>query len=251
MISILLIIICFIFIIAFILFSKKMKTYIIKEWPSHVLNVCTLIISISSAFIIFDMTIKNNKDIEINNFKKTYVAILYELSANRSEITSFISILNDKKRLPGPQPTFSINVIHAALTNPLFYKYSGSDYVYAVNRYIARVEFFNDQAHKIYADHYEDSILSHKLSVYLNELADLTLRYIGIFQVLTQYYVMGYDAKLGPSTPIAGEAMSWLKMKPLPSQDDCTEFLKKLEAMPQNEQKAMQKSIKKETRFNK
>lgn len=223
--------------------------HIQDHWPSFVtdfllyLTIATL--TILGAYWIFRRETERHFRIEKQTFKRSFAALIAESSANCGSINTLLKTFNPT---PASLTSFNLHVLsfkvaERILTDPLFYKYSGDELMYALNSYITQGTITNRLLDHYFGVFKTSGMLQKGVCADIVGKLEDTKKYLFIVQLVTQFYIFGYQVKMGPSTPIKGEVMDWLKNKNLPSNQDLEKRIQELSCASKLEQEQMAKAL--------
>ncbi len=153
--------------------------------------VLTLTATFAGVFLAVQLESKRGYEFEANIFKRSFTAIMVEVSDNQSKIDALKGNSTDAFQLFHLDTIISASVI----TNPLLYKYSGQEYWTALEGYIGLVGIVNKAQ-----DLLSDKIKSHgKISdedlASLKQRLELAEYYLRILLMQTRLYIIIHDVR--------------------------------------------------------
>ena len=232
-----------IIIISACFFSNEFNIHLIKNWPSITINFFLVLLGSSIAIVGIYWAFRNESNRIFYNqleiFKRSFPAVIYELAGNQSLIKSL-------------KPTISISgagvrriytdVTENLLTNPLLYKYVGQEYLYAINIYLQTARETNLILDQI-LDAFKQgkNISDHSITVIHQKLDDL-LYSLYILQYQSQYYVFSYgdEDQLRPGNQ--KQIMKWILKKEDISSDGIRQKLDELVNISSDDKEKLLKS---------
>jgi hypothetical protein len=157
----------------------------------------------------------------INKLKKEISATHFNLQILSDEITSSLVI------------------------NPMLYKFTGDEYLYALRTYLANVKLVNKMLNFVFDDFKASGNVIDKNIKDLNSFFDDCLYYLYVLQYQTQFYVYSYDVKFGPKPSNYDEIINLLKKKDKITIDELKAKVAELEKISEKDRESLQDGIKK------
>lgn len=143
-------------------------------------------------------------------FKRYFGAVISECAENQAVINK---LKNEISATHFNLQLLSNEIADSLITNPMLYKYTGDEYLYALRIYLATIKIANRMLNFVFDDFKSDGMILDKNIQDLNKRLDECLYYLYILQYQTQWYVHSYNVKWGPKPGNYDQIMDWLKQE--------------------------------------
>lgn len=198
-------------------------------------------IAIGGVFWAFNKNTERAYKIQVDTFRRSFAAVMSESAENQA-------IINKLKKEISPThfnlQVLSDEIAGSLLTNPMLYKFTGNEYLYALRTYLANVKLVNKMLNFVFEDFKADGRILDENIKDLNSFFDDCLYYLYLLQYQTQVYVYSYDVKFGPKPSNYEEVMNLLKKKDKVTVDELKVKLSELEKISEKDRKSVRDGIK-------
>lgn len=192
--------------------SKHFKSYVKDHWESILVNL--IIVLLGAGITIFGVVwgfrkeSDRNFEDQLSSFSGSYIAVMAETT---NTIRSAKKLKKEISKNHLSSERFNLDNSTSVYLNPLFYKFSGSEYLFALDMYLERARYSNQLLQFVYDDFIEDGIIKYDNIEKLNNKLDSLLYYSQILQYQSQYYIYMYGPKKVIVPPNQKKVMEWIK----------------------------------------
>jgi len=204
--------------------------------------IITALATLLGVFIAFRMENCRLAEKEKDIFKRNFAAIISECADNQAVVNSLkeqISAQGTSLKL------LSNEVANRLVSDPLLYKYTGDEYMYALRKYIGSIKLVNRMLQFVFDDFITDGTIKEKNLKDLNELFNNCLYYTYILQYQSQLYVHSYDVRWSLKPYNYDEVMGWIKKTTSISISDLKSKVDEMSKLEEGKRKELQEGIKK------
>lgn len=199
-------------------------------------------IAIGGVFWAFNKNTERAYKTQVDTFRRSFAAVMAESAENQAIINKL------KKEISTTH--FNLQILSDEITsslviNPMLYKFTGDEYLYALRTYLTNIELVNKMLNFIFDDFKASGKILDKNIKALNSFFDDCLYYLYVLQYQTQFYVYSYDVKFGPKPSNYDEIMNLLKKKDKVTIDELKAKVSELEKISEKDRKSLQDGIKK------
>lgn len=200
----------------------------------------TLLATSIGVFLAFRVESYRERELEIKNFKRSFASIMLETAENQAKINQL------KKEISATHfnlTKLDVGLSSTVIGNPVFYKWTGDEYWYAIKTYIETCQLANRMIDFVFDDFKQDGQIIPKNLEDLRQKLDQALRYTYILQMQTQLYIHTYDVRTGPRAGNYQEVMDLLKGKNTASLEEIQSKTKQIENMTEGEKRELRRSL--------
>jgi len=239
----------------------KFLSHVKDNWPGILINIlCVLLgsaIAIGGILWTFqretDRALKIQADnfkretdrsfnMEVDIFKRYFGAVISECAENQA-------VINKLKKEISPThfnlQLLSSEVSKSLIGNPMLYKFTGDEYLYALRTYLTTVNIGNRMLDFIFDDFKADGEILDINIEDLNKRLDECLYYLYILEYQTQLYVHSYDVRWPLKPGNYEEVMSWLKKKTTITIDELKSKVAEISKLDEKHRLELQEGIQK------
>lgn len=213
MIVVVTIAIIFVLIVSIVMFScsAKFKNHLIGSWPNIAINLIFVLVGAGIAILGISLAFQKESDRifynQLDVFKRSFNAVIEETAANQALIKSLKGKINQTKFNIRHVP---VDVSENLIKNPLIYKFTGDEYLYALSIYLEKVRTTNRMLDHLYDDYKIDGKITDNNIDLLYKYLDNLLYYTYILQYQSQFYayLYGEEGRLKPGNQ--DQIMKWI-----------------------------------------
>ena len=188
----------------------------------------------------FKAEIENQRQVEHGIYKRSFVALLTELSANQALIK--------KQKEKMTQTSFNLEMYEKVIaekivSEPLTYKYTGEDFWISLQAYLTTVKIANRWLDFLWDGFQKSGQITEKNLTDFKERLDQCHRALLVVEIQTQILIYGNDVKGGPTLGDGKMYLRWLTGEEKKSPEELVKYLQDLSTLSDDEKKKLRESF--------
>lgn len=197
-------------------------------------------VAIGGVFWAFNKNSERTYKTQVDTFRRSFGAVISECAENQAIINKL------KKEISTAHfnlQVLSDEIASSLVVNPMLYKFTGDEYLYALRTYLANVKLVNKMLNFVFDDFKGDGKILDENIKDLNSFFDDCLYYLYILEYQSQLYVHSYKVKFGPKPYNYNEIMDLLKKKTKVTIEELKVKIDELGKLPEKDRKSLQEGI--------